>query len=163
MKLAIATPGVAGNRFDWRPHSRSQRGGASFAFTIAVALFGLVAIGVVEIGAVIHQAMAVQDGLRAGTFHAARNGRPLSPAVSREIKNVVKTGDPSGKSPHLASGWSKSGAKVQIRELSYDLAGSAVPFIRVHVSVPYEFLLRNLIPLPPFYLEMSQEVAFAAD
>ncbi len=163
MKLAIATAGVAGNRFDWRPHSSSRRGGPSFAVAVAVALFGLVAIGVVEIGAVIHQAMAVHDGLRAGTLHAARNGRPLSPAVSREVENVVKTGDPTGAAPHLASGWSKNGARVQIRELSYDLAGSVVPFVRVHVSVPYDFLLRDLIPLPAFYLEMSHELAVAAD
>ncbi len=141
----------------------SRRRFTSFGFNLAMAVLGLGALCIVEVMGVVREAIAIHEGLRAGALHAARHRWPLDRAASIRVENIVKTGDPSGAPPDLASGWSKDGAAVQIHELTYDLAGSTVPFVRVDATVPYDFVLGRLIPLPTIYLEMSAEQVFAAD
>ena len=163
LKLASPNAGILGIPWIRPPRTRSHRPHASYMINLPMAFLGLVAIGVVEITGVVREAIAVHEGLRAGALDASRHRWPLDRAASIRVENIVKTGDPSGALPHLASGWSKDGAAVQIHELTYDLAGSWVPFVRVGATVPYDFVLARLIPLPTIYLEMFAEQVSVAD
>lgn len=151
----------------WNRHprrlARDSRGIAPVEFALALPLLVLVAMGMVEMGRVVNQATAVQKGLRAGALYAARNEFPLSAAVLTEVENIVKTGDPTGTSSYLASGWSKAGASVQVQELSFDVAGSPLPVVRISATVPYDPILPGLIPVPAFNIELSHDQAFVGD
>ncbi len=140
---------------------RNECGGLT-AFLVLSALVVL-GIGMTEIGRVISQASAVHNGLRAGARYAARNEFPLSAAVLAEVENVVKTGDPTGTSRYVASGWARAGASVQIHELSFDIAGSPLPVVRISATVPYDPMLPRLIPVPAFTIELSHDHAFIDD
>ncbi len=120
----------------------------------------LLGIGMTEIGRAIYQAITVQNSLRAGALYAARNEFPLSAAALAQVENVVKTGDPTGTSSYLASGWAEAGASVQIEDLSFNFAGSRVPAIRISATVPYDPLLPRLFLVPAFNIELSHVQAF---
>ncbi len=120
----------------------------------------LLGIGMTEIGRAIYQATTVQNSLRAGALYAARNEFPLSAAALAQVENVVKTGDPTGTSSYLASGWAEAGASVQIEDLSFNFAGSRVPAIRISATVPYDPLLPRLFLVPAFNIELSHVQAF---
>ncbi len=119
--------------------------------------------GMIEIGRVINQAGAVKTGLRAAALYAAGNEFPLSAAVLARVENIVKTGDPTGTSSYLALGWAKAEARVQVHELSFDLAGSSLPVVRISATVPYDPMLAGLLPVPAFNFELSHDQAFVGD
>ncbi len=87
----------------------------------------------------------------------------MSAAVLARVENVVKTGDPKGTSRYLASGWAEAGARVQIHELSFDIAGSPLPVVRISATVPYDPMLPRLIPVPAYNIELSHDQAFVDD
>ena len=120
----------------------------------------LLGIGMTEIGRAIYQAITVQNSLRAGALYAARNEFPLSAAALAQVENVVKTGDPTGTSSYLASGWAEAGASVQIEDLSFNFAGSRVPSVRISATVPFDPLLPRLFLVPAFNIELSHVQAF---
>ena len=114
-----------------------------------------------EIGRAFYQATTVQNALRAGALYAGRNEFPLSAAALAQVENVVKTGDPTGTSSYLTSGWAETGASVQIQDLSFDFAGSRIPSIRISAKVPYDPLLPRLFLVPAFNIELSHVQALA--
>ena len=130
---------------------------------LALPLLVMLAFGMIEIGRVINQAGALKNGLRAAALYAAEYEFPLSAAVLVRVENIVRTGDPSGASGYLASGWAKEAARVQVHELSFDLAGFSLPVVRISATVPYEPMLSRLLPVPAFNFELSHDQAFLDD
>ncbi len=140
---------------------RNRCGGIAAWFVLPVLV--VLGFGMIEIGRVIHQAGAVNKGLRAAALYAAENEYPLSAAVLARVENIVKTGDPTGASRYLALGWAKADARVQVHELSFDLAGSSLPMVRISATVPYDPMLPRLFPVPAFNFELSHDQAFVGD
>jgi hypothetical protein len=130
---------------------------------LALPLLVMLAFGMIEIGRAINQAGAVMKGMRTAGLYAAEDEFPLSAAVLARAENIVRTGDPSGASTYLASGWAKEAARVQVYELSFDLAGSSLPVVRISATVPYDPMLSGLLPVPAFNFELSHDQAFMVD
>ncbi len=130
---------------------------------LALALLAVVGIGTTEIGRVISHANAVEKGLRAAARYAAGSEHPLSAAVLARVENIVKTGDPTGGSGYLASGWARADASVRVHELTFDVAGSPLAVVRISATVPYDPMLSRLLPLPKFKIELSRDQAFVGD
>ncbi|MFO1190084.1 MAG: hypothetical protein U1E97_11015 [Alphaproteobacteria bacterium] len=60
-----------------------------------------------------------------------------------DIENLVKTGDPAGGAPPLATGWSKVGATLTITDTtSFSMGTTELPVIRISAEVPFDPLLR---------------------
>ncbi len=144
-----------------REFIRNRCGGG--AAWLVLPLLVVLGLGMIEIGRVINQAGAVKTGLRAAALYAAGNEFPLSAAVLARVENIVKTGDPTGTSGYLALGWAKADARVQVHELSFDLAGSTLPVVRISATVPYDPLLPGILPVPAFNFELSHDQAFVDD
>ncbi len=144
-----------------RDFIRNRCGG--FAAWLVLPLLVMLGFGMIEIGRVINQAGAVKTGLRAAALYAAGNEYPLSAAVLARVENIVKTGDPTGTSGYLALGWAKADARVQVHELSFNLAGSSLPVVRISATVPYDPLLPGILPVPEFNFELSHDQAFVGD
>lgn len=144
-----------------RDFIRNRCGG--FAAWLVLPLLVMLGFGMIEIGRVINQAGAVKTGLRAAALYAAGNEYPLSAAVLARVENIAKTGDPTGTSSYLALGWAKADARVQVHELSFNLAGSSLPVVRISATVPYDPLLPGILPVPAFNFELSQDQAFVGD
>ncbi len=130
---------------------------------LVLPLLVVLGFGIIEIGRVIDQAGAVKKGLRAAALYAAGNEYPLSAAVLARVENIVKTGEPTGTSNYLALGWAKADARVQVHELSFDLAGSSLPMVRISATVPYDPMLPGLLPVLAFNFELSHDQAFVGD
>ena len=144
-----------------RDFIRNRCGGS--AAWLVLPLLVVLGLGIIEIGRVISQAGAVKTGLRAAALYAAGNEYPLSAAVLARVENIVKTGDPTGTSGYLALGWAKADARVQVHELSFNLAGSSLPVVRISATVPYDPLLPGILPVPAFNFELSHDQAFVGD
>ncbi len=137
--------------------------GGGITTYLALSLLVVVGIGTTEIGRVIHQASAVEKGVRAAARYAARSEFPLSAAVLARVENIVKTGDPAGGSRYLASGWARADASVRVQELIFDVAGSPLPVVRISATVPYDPMLARFLPVPAFNIELSHDQAFIGD
>ncbi len=144
-----------------RAFIRNECGGV--AAGLALSLMVVLGIGTTEIGRVISQASAVEKGLRAAARYVAQNEFPLSAAVLARVENIVKTGDPAGGSGYLASGWARADASVRVQQLTFDLAGSPLPVVRISAILPYDPMLARLLPVPAFNIELSRDQAFAGD
>ena len=144
-----------------REFIRNRCGG--FAAWLVLPLLVVLGLGMIEIGRVINQAGAVKTGLRAAALYAAGNEFPLTATVLARVENIAKTGDPTGTSSYLALGWANADARVQVHELSFDLAGSSLPVVRISATVPYDPMLAGLLPVPAFNFELSHDQAFAGD
>ena len=136
---------------------------AGNAAWLVLPLLVVLGFGIIEIGRVIDQAGAVKKGLRAAALYAAGNEYPLSAAVLARVENIAKTGEPTGTSNYLALGWAKADARVQVHELSFDLAGSSLPMVRISATVPYDPMLPGLLPVLAFNFELSHDQAFVGD
>ncbi len=140
-----------------------RNGCGGCAAWLVLPLLVVLGLGMIEIGRVISQAGAVKTGLRAAALYAAGNEFPLSAAVLARVENIVKTGDPTGTSRYLALGWAKADARVQVHELSFELAGSSLPMVRISATVPYHPMLPGFLPVPAFNFELIHDQAFVGD
>lgn len=118
------------------------RGIAALEFAVALPLFLMVSAGLVDVGRGLSHAAGVERGLRAAAALAAQLPLPLSAASQALLTNIVKTGEPTGTAPLLASGWAEPGAALTIEVVGRTVAGSPVTVIRLTASVP-------LVPLVP--------------
>jgi hypothetical protein len=79
------------------------------------------------------------------------------------VENIVRTGDPTGESRYVSSGWAKASASVQVHELAFDHGGSSLPVVRISATVPYDPMLSILSPFPAFNFQVSHDRAFNVD
>lgn len=146
---------------------RDTRGNAVLEFALVLPALLLLFAGIVEVGRAYSQANAVEKGLRAGAFYAARQSIPLSAAKRSAAENLIKTGTLDGTGPLLASAWSRPGADVDIDDsATFALGGIALPVIRVTATVPFDPILPGLLSfvgLGDYTITLSHEQAYVGD
>lgn len=146
---------------------RDTRGNAVLEFAFVLPVLLLLFAGIVEVGRAYYQANAVEKGLRAGAFYAARHPVPLAPATRSAAENLVKTGTLDGTGAWLASGWSRAGANLTIDDSgTFALGGISLPVIRVTATVPFDPILPGLLAfvgLGNYAITLRHEQAHVGD
>lgn len=143
---------------------RDRRAVAELEFALMAPVLVAIVVGAVEIGRVMAQAAAVEKGLHSGAVYAARLTLPLSEASRTTIENLVRTGDPSGLAPLLATGWSKAAAVLTIEDTdSFSTGSTHLPVIRLSAEVPFDPLLPGFLGLDSYKIRLSHEQTFIGD
>ena len=132
----------------WNRFKRSRDGVAAIEFAISLPIFIAVLVGLVEFGRALHQANAIEKGLRAGAMYVARAELPVDAATTTTITNLVQRGTTDTSGPYLVPGWSKAGASVSVDEQAVHTTVGAVPVrvFEVTATVPFTAILPTLTP-----------------
>ncbi len=125
---------------------RREEGAIAVELALLVpVLFLLLTVGA-EIGRALYQANAVEKGVRGGALFAARSILPLAPGAVLTVENLVRTGDPTGASAVLASGWLRPGATLRIDTAeTYDTGAALVPIVTIEATVPFDPLMPGVM------------------
>ncbi len=116
---------------------RCQSGSPAVEFALVLPLFLLVLVGVIELGSLLSEIVAVEKGLRAGAMIAARNPTAtLSGAQITRVKNVAMYGNPSGAGNPRVAGWTNPGT-ITITPRTETIDGLNVTVFRLDATVPY--------------------------
>ncbi len=126
---------------------RDRAGASAVEFALVMPLLLSALLGVTELGRAFSQANAVERSIRSAALFAARGTFPLTATGQQTVENIVKTGNPLGTLPYVASGWSKGSATVQVTSTNFIVDGEVVPVIRITADVPFT-------PLLPGFLEI---------
>ncbi len=146
--------------------ARDRRGVAAIEFALFTPILLTLLIGLTELGRAHYQAMAVENGLRAGALYASRNPMPLSASAQTAVVNLVKTGNIQGAAHYLVPGWSDSGSNLAITPLTFDVDGTALQMVRLTATVPYMPLVPGftmVFGLNNYIMQFSHEQAYIGD
>ncbi len=146
---------------------RDTRGNAVLELAFVLPVLLLLFSGLVEVGRAYFQANAVEKGLRAGAFYAARQPVPLVPAARAAAENLVKTGTLDGSGASLVSGWARPGAGVIIDDSAvFTVGDTQIPVLRLTATVPFDPILPGLMSfagLGGYTMRLSHEQAYVGD
>lgn len=141
-----------------------RRAVAELEFALMAPVLILIGIGIVELGRVMAQATAVEKGFHVGASYLARMVLPLSVASRTTIANLIKTGDPAGVAPPLATGSTKAVANLTITNTgSFSMGSTQLPVIRLSAEVPFDPLLPGFFGLDGFKIKLFHEQAYLGD
>lgn len=116
---------------------RCQSGSPAVEIALVAPLFLLILVGIVELGSLLSEIVAVEKGLRAGAMIAARNPTDtLNGATITRIKNVAMYGNPNGAGNPRVEGWTNP-ATITITPRTETINGLAVTVFRLDAVVPY--------------------------
>ncbi len=119
---------------------RCQSGSPAVEFALVLPLFLLILVGIIELGSLLSEIVAVEKGLRAGAMIAARSPKlPLGGAGAltvAQVKNVAMYGNPSGSGNPRVEGWTDP-ATITITPRIETVNGLAVTVFRLDATVPY--------------------------
>jgi len=143
-----------------------DKGDVVVEFAAALPLLLMLCFGMMEIGRAFMQANTVEKGMRTAAIYAARAEDPAAQSTLNAVENLVKTGTLDGSGPVLVSGWSLSGASLNVTQSTYNLDGQAVPVIRLNASVPFDPVMPGVLSffgMDDFAINLSHEQAFLND
>ena len=146
---------------------RDRHGHSALEMALVLPIFLLLFLVVLESGRVYYQSSQVERGLRAGALFAARNDLPLTTAATTATENLIKRGTTDSSQPYLVKGWSNPSASYYVGQHDYNMAGEAVPVIRVIATVPFEPLFPDLLNYfnlsNAFMIRLGHEQSFVDD
>ena len=146
--------------FAWLNRFRAdQRGLTQVELAFVVPVFLFILMIVIESARVYYQASVIERGLRAGTLFAARSDQPLSADALTIVENLVKRGAAGSSQPYLVSGWEEAGADYSLTTSNYNLAGEALPVIRIVATVPFDAMFPDLLTF--FGLDQTMRIQMA--
>lgn len=143
---------------------RCQSGSPAVEFALVLPLFLLILVGVVELGSLLSEIVAVEKGLRAGAMIAARSPTlPLGSAgaiTETQVKNVAMYGNPSGTGNPRVEGWTNP-ATITITPRIEIINGLSVTVFRLDATVPYTPVVPGLFD-GMFFFDFTQNFSLRA-